>query len=166
MAYKNSYVPPPPPTYAQDVHLTTPPEDYDLNFILADTPISKLSGPDHDVELEPLVVRPLVVALGAAEAASETDVRPSGASLPSPAPQPSQHAQAIFEVLSKQPDHFKYCPGTAWTSLQETLEWIEAQRLNPVSTGASSPARSPSQHLGADRLSTAPRLARRPTSSW
>lgn len=24
--------------------------------------------------------------------------------------QPSEHAQAIFEVLSKLPDHFKYCP--------------------------------------------------------
>jgi len=60
-AYKNAYAPPPPPQLERDIHLHTPAEDYDLNFCLTTQPIGVLKGADHDVELEPLVVRPTFV---------------------------------------------------------------------------------------------------------
>ena len=44
------------------------------------------------------------------------------------------HAQDLFEALSASPpDHFKYLPCTPWSSLQETLGWIETvSRAEPV----------------------------------
>lgn len=56
-AYKNTYVPPPSPEFAQDIHLHTPAAEYDLNFIFASPPIDVLKAEGIQVELEPLVVR-------------------------------------------------------------------------------------------------------------
>ena len=55
--YLNTYAPP-QPSYADDIHLDTPPEAYDLNFQLTAQPIQTLEGQGRDVRLEPFIVSP------------------------------------------------------------------------------------------------------------
>lgn len=58
--YLNTYAPP-KPSYADDVHLHTKPEEYDLNFQLTAQPIRVLEGEGRDVRLEPFIVSPRVL---------------------------------------------------------------------------------------------------------
>lgn len=54
-AYLNTYVPRPRPSFPPNIHLETPVESYDLNFVFS--PIKVLQGSETDVRLEPFVVR-------------------------------------------------------------------------------------------------------------
>jgi len=57
MMYRNDYKPPPPPPddVTRDAQQFTPPEEYDLNFVLG--PIRTLKS--DKVELRPFIVRSL-----------------------------------------------------------------------------------------------------------
>jgi hypothetical protein len=56
-SYKNAYTLPPPPIHPPNIHLTTPPEAFDLNFCLSEPPIATLAGWGTQVRLEPFIVR-------------------------------------------------------------------------------------------------------------